>query len=347
MKRGVDVSSYNGDVDYNALRNAGVEFVIIRCGIGNDEYSQDDTQYINNVRKCEELGIPYGIYLYSYALNLDEARSEAEHALRLAQYCGDNFKLGIWIDMEDADGYKSRHGMPSNEMLQNICYEFCSIVEDYGYYAGIYANLYWFNTKLNGDKLDRFDKWVAQWADECTYQKKYSMWQYTSDFIVNNKRFDANYMIKEIEPQPAPEPPEYNSAIYQVYTDRWLPDIVDFNDYDSDGYAGIFGKPICCLRANAKYGELIYKVHTKGGRWLGEITNREPEYGYGDDFAGIKGKSIDGLMIRCTEGTAKYRVHTTSGYWLDWVTGYNENDSVYGYAGIFGQDIDAIQIEIV
>ena len=52
-------------------------------------------------------------------------------------------------------------------------------------------------------------------------------------------------------------------------------------------------------------------------------------------------------MIRCTEGTARYRVHTKNGYWLDWITGYNENDGVYGYAGIFGQEIDAIQIEIV
>ena len=135
--------------------------------------------------------------------------------------------------------------------------------------------------------------------------------------------------------------------MYQVYTNRWLPDVVDYNNYNDNGYAGIYGQAISCLRANTQRGQLIYKVHTKNGDWLGEITNREKEYGYGDNFAGIKGRAIDGLMIRCTEGTARYRVHTKNGKWLPWVNGYNENDFINGYAGIFGQEIDAIQIEIV
>ena len=348
MKQGVDVSSNNGVVDWQLLKDNGIEFAIIRCGFGNDEMKQDDSQFINNVRKCEELGICYGIYLYSYALNLDEARSEASHVLRLVKECGDNFNLGIWFDMEDADQYKARHGMPSNELLVDICYEFCSIIEEHNYYTGIYANLNWLTTKINSSKLDRFDKWVAQWADKCTYTGNYSMWQYTSNFIFNNKRFDANYMIKEIDGDiPEPQPTEKNRVMYQVYTNHWLPDVIDYNNYDTNGYAGIFGQAISGFRANLNKGNIFYKVHTKNGRWLGEIRNREKENKYGDDFAGILGKTIDGIMIKSDVGTAKYRVHTKNGKWLGWITQYNEKDSINGYAGIFGKEIDAIQVEII
>lgn len=348
MKQGVDVSSNNGIVDWQALKNEGIEFAIIRCGFGNDEMKQDDSQFINNVRKCEELGICYGIYLYSYALNLDEARSEASHVLRLVKECADNFNLGIWFDMEDADGYKARHGMPSNELLVDICYEFCSIIEEHNYYTGIYANLNWLTTKINSSKLDRFDKWVAQWADSCTYQGDYSIWQYTSNLIINNKRFDANYMIKEINPdKPIPEPEEKIRVMYQAYTKRWLPDVVDYNNEDSNGYAGIMGQAISGFRANLNRGNIFYKVHTKNGRWLGEIKNREREMGYGDDFAGILGRPIDAIMIKSDVGTAKYRVHIINGNWLPWVSGYDMNDSEFGYAGIFGKEIDAIQVEII
>lgn len=155
------------------------------------------------------------------------------------------------------------------------------------------------------------------------------------------------YIDYEDIPTPEPEPSEKNRVMYQAYTNRWLPDVVDYNNYDDNGYAGIYGQPISCIRANAQRGDLIYKVHTKNYGWLGEIKNREPEYGYGDDYAGIKGKPIDGIMIKCTEGTARYRVHLKGGNWLGWITEYNENDAIYGYAGILGKEIDAVQIEII
>ena len=116
-KKGIDVSSNNGVVNFDDVLASGYEFVIIRCGYGNDEVSQDDKQYKNNVDKCEKLGIPYGIYLYSYALNTNDALSEARHALRLLKQVGKNFKYGVWFDMEDGDGYKAKNGMPSDSVL--------------------------------------------------------------------------------------------------------------------------------------------------------------------------------------------------------------------------------------
>ena len=116
--------------------------------------------------------------------------------------CGKNFKCGIWCDMEDADGYKQSHGNPDNETLINICYNFCEKVENAGYYVGIYANLYWLQNKINDSKLDRFDKWVAQWNNVCTYNKIYSIWQNTSNLMINGKRFDGNYLKRNFFTNP-------------------------------------------------------------------------------------------------------------------------------------------------
>ena len=133
---------------------------------------------------------------------------------------------------------------------------------------------------------------------------------------------------------------------YQVYTNKWLPDIKNTEDY-----AGIIGQAISGFRGNTvgkeeNAGKLIYCVHTKGGKWLGEITDREKDKS-GDDFAGILRKPIDAIMIKATKGTARCRVHLLNGDWLPWVTGYNKNDSNNGFAGILGKSIDAIQVEII
>ena len=198
-KLGVDISHNNGTVDFSALKNAGFgDFAILRAGYGGDYSNQDDGQFVRNIGECERLGIPYGIYLYSYALNTNDAKSEANHVLRLLKQVGSNFKYGVWFDMEDADGYKKKHGMPSNSTLVDICYTFCETVEGKGYYTGIYASLSWLNNQLSGNKLERFDKWVAQWNNTgCTYNKTYSIWQYTSDLNIGGKRFDANELKRD------------------------------------------------------------------------------------------------------------------------------------------------------
>lgn len=198
-KLGVDVSKHNGNVDWQAVKNAGYgNFALIRAGYGGNYTNQDDKQFERNISECERLGIPYGIYLYSYALNTNDAKNEVEHILRLAKKCGKNFKYGIWFDMEDADNYKKNHGMPSNSTLVDICYTFCNKVEAQGFYVGIYASLSWLNNQLNNSKLDRFDKWVAQWNNTgCTYKKVYSIWQYTNSVNIGGKRFDANKLIRD------------------------------------------------------------------------------------------------------------------------------------------------------
>ena len=129
---------------------------------------------------------------------------------------------------------------------------------------------------------------------------------------------------------------DVNNVIYQTWDDvrnNWLPNVK--NDAD---YAGIYGHDVCCVYANLDRGDVYYKVHYKGGRWLPEVKNR-------NDYAGIYNKPIDGFMIK-GDKPLRYRVHLRKqNRWLPWVTGYNQNDSNNGFAGILGQEIDALQIK--
>lgn len=187
LATGIDISEFNGNVDIAALKGQ-IDFVIIRCGYGSDYTNQDDTEYEANVSKCEAAGIPYGVYLYSYAKNTDMARSEAAHTLRLLQ--GKRPLYGVWYDVED-------RSLPAGEAIIDNCVTYCNEIQKAGYYCGIYSFLYWMETRLDSPRLDPYDKWVAQWNDVLEYEKPYGMWQYTNNGILNGKRFDMDRAYKD------------------------------------------------------------------------------------------------------------------------------------------------------
>ncbi len=190
-KKGIDISYHQGNIDFEKVKK-DVDFVIIRCGYGKDIASQDDKKFKRNIDECIRLNIPFGIYLYSYAKSEADALSEANHVLRLIK--GYKIPYPIYYDVEDA----SQSGL-SNQTLVNICKTFCSTLEKNGYYTGIYANLSWLNTKLSSNELDKYDKWLAQWASKATYKKSYGMWQYTSSGSVSgiSGRVDMNIVYKD------------------------------------------------------------------------------------------------------------------------------------------------------
>ena len=202
-KRGIDISAHQGNINLEALKSQ-IDFVIIRVGYGVS--GTIDNKFKRNADLCKELGIPVGFYWYSYALDVAGAEAEAEHFLAAIEPY--NPEYGCWFDMEDADGYKKRKGMPSDMTLQKMCYAFCEKVENAGYYSGIYASLSWFNNQLAGEKLARFDKWVAQWPTSGGKQRgldvnpdsktDYSLWQFTSAgrFSGYNGNLDTNYAYK-------------------------------------------------------------------------------------------------------------------------------------------------------
>ena len=185
VANGIDISEFNGDVNIAALKGK-VDFIIIRCGYGGDYESQDDSQYWANVRKCQEAGIPFGVYLYSYARNMEMAMSEARHTLRLIH--GLRPLYGVWYDLEDAS-------LPTGKALVDNVLAYWTTIQQCGYYCGIYASLYWMEHRLNSPRLQGVDRWVAQWAPQLDYPGA-GMWQYSDRGVINGKTFDLDRAFK-------------------------------------------------------------------------------------------------------------------------------------------------------
>lgn len=194
---GLDLSKHNGSVDFNAIKNSGNDFVILRCGYGVN--GTKDPKFEEYYSKAKAAGLKVGAYYYSYALNVSGAKAEANNCISYIQ--GKQFEMPVYIDMEDADRYKSKNGMPSNSTLNEICNEFCRILESNGYYTGVYASKSWFDSKLTG--IGGYTKWIARYGtNDGTKQfdyPSYGMYQFTSAYKINGKVFDRNYCYVDFE----------------------------------------------------------------------------------------------------------------------------------------------------
>ena len=196
MLKGIDVSNANGRVDWDKLKG-NIDFAILRCGYGSDMASQDDEQWARNVAECNRLGIPWGTYMYSYAMSTAETESEAAHVLRLLK--GLKPAYPVYIDMEDADGYKAKRGGISKQLATDICRIFCERITAAGYTAGVYANKDWAVNRLDMTQLAGYTFWLAQYNGTVTYTGKYDMWQYSSSGTMPGitGKVDLNYCYKD------------------------------------------------------------------------------------------------------------------------------------------------------
>jgi GH25 family lysozyme M1 (1,4-beta-N-acetylmuramidase) len=189
LTKGIDVSVHQGNIDWQKVKNAGIDFAILRCGYGSDIASQDDSQFARNMAECERIGMPFGVYLYSYANSVEKAKSEAQHVLRLI---GDHkLQYPIYYDLEDS----GTTGKCSKELILEMAKAFVDILESKGYWVGIYANTYWNNNYLTDAWYNTKARWVAQYHDKCTYKGEYGMWQYSSKGRVDgiSGNVDMNY----------------------------------------------------------------------------------------------------------------------------------------------------------
>ena len=171
---GIDVSYYQGAIDWDTVAQH-IDFAIIRCGFGDDMESQDDTYWYRNVEACTRLGIPFGVYLYSYATTDAQARSEAQHVLRLLE--GYEPTLPVYLDLED-----EKYILPNCSKADILRHTqiFCDIIEDAGYECGVYANWNWWTNYLTSSDYDQWDRWIARYASAPGYSKNYTIWQYSS-----------------------------------------------------------------------------------------------------------------------------------------------------------------------
>ena len=200
MKKGIDVSSHQGTINWGKVKQTGIEFAIIRLGYGDNIERQDDTQFLNNVNGCIANNIPFGVYLYSYATNLTgnaSIQSEIEHCKRQLDKISKK-PFCVYIDMEDASTEKL-----GKDRLTYFAEEFCEKIKDMGYKAGVYANQYWFNTFLNVSKIASFGNsiWCAKYSDtKPNISSNYDIWQYSSTGRVDgiNGNVDMNYMYANL-----------------------------------------------------------------------------------------------------------------------------------------------------
>ena len=172
-KRGIDVSSWQGVIDWDAVKSSGVEFAILRSSFGSPSPSQVDNQFYNNVKGAQAAGIPIGAYHYGYAVTEEEARNEAGFFLDTVK--GIRFEYPLYYDVEDS----ATMGSLDRDALTKVIRAFCETVEKAGYYVGIYASLNWLTNKFYPDQLP-YDVWVAQYYSEDQYDGHHGMWQYTS-----------------------------------------------------------------------------------------------------------------------------------------------------------------------
>lgn len=190
---GVDVSDHNGTINWLKAKNGGVDFAIIRIGWGDNVRSQDDSHALYNMQQCEKYNIPYGVYIYSYALKTSEVDSEVAHMIRMTN--GHTPALGYWFDMEDGDayvdsygiyhpGYKEAHGMnpyKHGKELTNFCVRFLQRMKAKGYEnVGVYANPDYFYNVLNYNKIKNEGMiWLAHWGVSAPSSDfPCEMWQY-------------------------------------------------------------------------------------------------------------------------------------------------------------------------
>ena len=176
--KGIDVSKWQGAIDWAKVAGDGVKFAMIRLGYGgkNGAACGVDNFYQKNVEGALANGIAVGCYFYSYALNVEGAKKEAAFAIQqLARYKG-RILYPIAFDIED----KTQAGL-GKKTLTDMVTAFCSALEAAGYYASFYCNADWARNRLDMQALARFDFWLAQWTASPTYTgHAFNMWQSSS-----------------------------------------------------------------------------------------------------------------------------------------------------------------------
>lgn len=188
ISKGIDVSRYQGTINWYAVKNAGIDFALVRVS-GNSKYTLD-TQFHANMTGAGNAGLKVGVYIYSYATTPAQAVNEANFVI--SQIKNYNISFPVAIDIED-----SVHKSKSPAELAAIANAFCSTIEAAGYYPIVYGSKTWFSKYIQTSAVN-YDLWVAQYNSFCTYSK-YDIWQASNTGRVNgiSGNVDINYLYKD------------------------------------------------------------------------------------------------------------------------------------------------------
>ena len=193
--KGIDVSEHQGNINWDSVKSQ-ISFAILRLGwIGNKNNHTLDEQFERNYSECKRLGIPVGVYVYNYCNCEDTAKAGANWALQHLQ--GKSLELPVYIDMEDSSITEL-----GKDKLTNICIAFNTTIEQAGFWAGVYANLNWYNNYLNKDTIkSKYTTWIAHYTSgDNKYEGEYDIWQNSSSGKINgiSGNVDTNYMYRDL-----------------------------------------------------------------------------------------------------------------------------------------------------
>ncbi len=197
VKKGIDVSKWNETIDWEAVKEDGVEFAIIRCGYRGSSSGSlvIDPRYEENIRGAIEADIPVGVYFFTQAVNEVEAVEEASMVINLIRQYDVDYP--VFLDSESAGGNGRADDLEAEDRTR-IHKAFLETISNAGYATGIYASANWLNERLNMTELSDYNTWLAEYAEVPSYAGYYHMWQYTSkgsiDGISTNVDLNLCYM---------------------------------------------------------------------------------------------------------------------------------------------------------
>ena len=177
MIKGIDVSKWQGNIDFKKVKESGIRFVIIRAGYGRTA-SQRDEYFGQNYSRAKAAGLDVGAYWYSYADSIQDAEKEAEACLLVIG--GKRFEYPIYFDLEEQKQFAK-----GRNFCDNLVKTFCGKLEKAGYFAGLYISRSPLQNYISPEVAKRYTLWVAEYAGKCRYEGSYGMWQYTPNGVVN------------------------------------------------------------------------------------------------------------------------------------------------------------------
>lgn len=274
---GLDISKWNGDIDWKAVKKADIQFVIIRAGYGTGYV---DPYFKINIENAIKYDIMVGVYWFSYAYTYQGAKLEAEKCYKTIKPYKKYINLPVFWDFEyDSVNYVNKHGHSiSKKLASGMADTFCTTIKNKGMQAGIYTNIDYSNRYFSKEVLSKYHTWIAQWTNSCTYKYQYIMWQCSDSFYIKNKKFDLNRLYYN----------RYNKAISKYSKTNYKTMEVSATAYCGDSITSTMIKPywgvIAADPSVIPYGSIVY------------IKEFDKYFVVEDCGGGIKGKRIDIFM---------------------------------------------------
>lgn len=185
--KGIDVSQFQDNIDFDKVKKSGIEFVIIRAGYGKYT-NQKDPYFEQNYSKAKKAGLKVGAYWYSYATSSNDAVLEARACMSVIK--GKTFEYPIWFDLEEGSQFAK-----GTTFCSSLVKAFCSELEKNGYFTGLYMSRSYLQNYITSDIKNKYALWIAEYGSKCQYSGSYGMWQYSSTGKVNgiNGNVDMDY----------------------------------------------------------------------------------------------------------------------------------------------------------